>query len=676
MSGVDTDADAQPRADETAQTGRPSPPAARGVVWRTRAALTGGALGLLIQWWMVTGGTWDLFRARRDADYFDAQAHAWLEGHWWVPPRVVGIEGIVVDGHTQMYFGPLPALLRLPVALFTDALDARLSAFSMLAAACLAVYAALRLLGQVQRIRRPDAVISMGDAVAAGALAFALPAGTTLLFLASRTLVYHEASMWGVALSLLALSFVIEAAEHITTRNLALSCIAATAAISSRVSIGLGPMFALALLAVVLTYRARRPAWGAALAAAVPLIAYAVVNWIRFRTLFSVPLRDQVRTMLDPASHRFLEANDGYFGLQFVPTSLVAYLRPTGLRFSGWFPFVDFPRDTRVIGDATFDTIQNVVSAPVAMPALVGLALAGAVLLARRHAPTSLRIAALGAVAGCVTIFVFGYISYRYVGDLLPLLLILGVVAIDAIVGARPRSWRPIVVTGLAVLAVFGIWVNLGLGFLQQGTSGSQVDPDDVARFVDLRLDVNDRLGWATPVVHRVARDGRLPRRADPGDFAVVGNCAALYILSDVKRNFLEPVTWRPVERSRRSGARHLEARLRPAPAGTVERLLTIGAPERPGALELEHLGRGRARLVWRGPPDTYRGRAFTIDPGVHRLDVTSDPYIHQMSVAIDGDIALEGYFGAAGLATTYGNVIVTELRGNGTPLCRSLQRS
>ena len=103
-------------------------------------------------------------------------------------------------------------------------------------------------------------------------VAFVVPTGTTLLFLGSRTLVYHEASMWGIALALVALSLVIDAAEHPTGRNLVLASVVTTAAISARVSVGLGPTVALAVLALVLTFRSRRPAWAAAVATGVPIV--------------------------------------------------------------------------------------------------------------------------------------------------------------------------------------------------------------------------------------------------------------------------------------------------------------------------------------------------------------------------------------------------------------------
>ena len=409
---------------------------------------------------------------------------------------------------------------------------------------------------------------------------------------------------------------------------------------------------------------------------------------MRFRTLFSVPLGNQVRALVDPASHEFLRHNSGFFGIQFVPTSLVAYLRPWGLQFSGWYPFVDFPSSTPVVGDVVFNNIERVASAPVTMPALVVLAIAGVVLLCRSGAPTSFRIAAIGAAVGCCTMFFFCYIAYRYVGDFVPFFVVTGVVAIDGLLATGSRPWRRFAIGVLAVLAAFGIWVNAGLGVLQQGAWSSQLDQEDVARFVDARLthQRRPRLRDAGRALRR-RRAGDLPEHADPGDFAIVGDCDALVHLlghqaelpraDDVAPGGAHAAEWLP----RVHGA---------PPLGTererIEPLLAIGDQDPPGVLGLEHLGGGRARLVWRGPPDPYRGPAFTLTPGTHRLDVVADPYLNQLRVDVDGDKRLEGFFGTSGLDMTLGQVTtpipgiepaldgtVREVRsGASTDLCRS----
>ena len=65
---------------------------------------------------------------------YDVQARAIMGGHFIVPNGSIGTEAFVHDGHQYTYFGIFPSLLRIPIFLFTHALDGRLTAVSMLGA--------------------------------------------------------------------------------------------------------------------------------------------------------------------------------------------------------------------------------------------------------------------------------------------------------------------------------------------------------------------------------------------------------------------------------------------------------------------------------------------------------------------------------------------------------------
>ena len=229
------------------------------------------------------------------------------------------------------------------------------------------------------------------------------------------------------------------------------------------------------------------------------------------------------------------------------------------------------------------------------MPALVVLAIAGVVLLVRRGAPTSFRVAAIGAAVGCCTVFFFCYIAYRYVGDFIPFLVVTGVVAIDALIGrgltavAPIRDRRPGGPRGVRHLGERRA----------RGAPARRVELADSTRATS-RVSSTPASASTTSSASsrrsctRSRRAGACPRTPTPGDFAIVGDCDALYIFSGTKPNFLEPTTWRPVERTRRSGSRRFTARLHAAPKGTIEPLLAIG---RPGPS-----GRPRARAPRRRP--------------------------------------------------------------------------
>src|SRR5690606_18253472 len=105
------------------------------------------------------------------------------------------------------------------------------------------------------------------------------------LFQGSRAWVYHEAIVWGAALALAAVDQLL---AHVTTGRRAplVRASAFTAgSLLARVSVGLGPLAGLGLVAALALARRRpaaerlRAAAPAALATAVPLAAYAGVNW-------------------------------------------------------------------------------------------------------------------------------------------------------------------------------------------------------------------------------------------------------------------------------------------------------------------------------------------------------------------------------------------------------------
>ena len=64
---------------------------------------------------MLTYGTGRLLVTDTFGNFYDYQADAWLHGRWDVPEPALGGEAFVVDGKIYGYFGPTPALLRLPL---------------------------------------------------------------------------------------------------------------------------------------------------------------------------------------------------------------------------------------------------------------------------------------------------------------------------------------------------------------------------------------------------------------------------------------------------------------------------------------------------------------------------------------------------------------------------------
>ena len=337
----------------------------------------------------------------------------------------------------------------------------------MLLGAAVALGALGALHWRIRTLVRPGRPCSRAEMFVAGAVVFTLGCGTTMIFLASRAWVYHEAILWGVAWSLASYERIIAFIRAPRTGRLVAASAFATLAFLSRPSVGLGPVIALGLVFAGLLLRelrrrlARRGAdptsaprrildrldwlgpndesnrsrWILAtfLAVLVPMVVYAYVNYSRFGTFFSVPWTKQFLVGVDLQHRRLLDSNGGtYFGFKFGPTTLLQYLRPDALAPNSLFPFVTFPRfRTVIIGDLSFDTLDWSTSVTASMPAL---ALLGAFGLwatvvcsyARTRALAALRVPMLGAGAGVILVLAIAFVANRYLGDWLPLLALGG----------------------------------------------------------------------------------------------------------------------------------------------------------------------------------------------------------------------------------------------------------
>ena len=155
-----------------------------------------------------------------NADFFDLQARALFHGHLDVPPGSLGIEAFVVDGRHYMYFGPFPALLRMPVLLVTDRLDGRLTALSMLVGWFVLAAARDRAGAPGARRLRGDAPVGRFEAIGLAAVVATVTGGSTVVYLASQPWVYHEVYIWSTALTVATVASLIAAWDDPSGRRI------------------------------------------------------------------------------------------------------------------------------------------------------------------------------------------------------------------------------------------------------------------------------------------------------------------------------------------------------------------------------------------------------------------------------------------------------------------------
>jgi hypothetical protein len=624
-----------------------------------RAAAIGGLFAAPALYWMVNAGQLNPFHAGLLGDFYDTQAHSLLELRWDVPAKEVGLEGFRIDDKTYLYFGPVPALLRMPILAFTHSLDGRLTQVSMLTAFAVALVFIARLSWRIRRLVRGDAPVTRVELWAVGGYMFLIATGSVMFFLASRAHVYHETELWAAALALAAYDAILAFLCEPSRRWILLAGVWSTLAFLTRATVGAGPVIALAMIFAVVVLRRigsgglgaparwlgvpdtagtnRMIAW-LATAVAVAVVLYAYVNYARFGTFFDVPFEKQVFSQSNVHRQRALADNGGsLFGAKFVPTQLLQVLRPDALRFHSLFPWVTFPGPATVIGDVTFDTRHWSSSIPASMPAFAFLALGGVVVAARRAGAAVVRAPLIAGAIGGLATFTIAYVANRYMSDLMPAIALASLLGLHALLaawlGASHARWTRIAVVALVVLAVVSLWMNFALAIMFQRALDPTIEAQ-VTGFVAFQQDVDDRLPAGPRGTVRSVDE--LPKPGSLGELLIVRNCAGLY--------WSDSYQWRALERAHAAG--HFRMRLRfPAARSGEEPLVGFGAGMDQNVLSVRYVPDDEARFVIDSrvlpEPIVSDPRRLESDR-TYMIEVVLDNLIGVVRVTLDGHVVLE----------------------------------
>lgn len=598
---------------------------------RLRRAWFGAALPLLVlSAWMLTAGRWDFLQRQYFDNFFDAQVRSMFDGRLDVPPEVVGFEGFVTNGKTYIYFGPFPAFLRMPLMALTDRFDGRLTTLSILLATVALVYAAFRLSCSLRRLVRGTDPVGRRELWATAGLSVAVIAAPPL-FLMGSAVVYHEATMWGLAFTVAAYDGVVRWQRDRQGWRLAVIGLLFAGGLLSRQTVALGPVAALGLVGLAELVRAWRaqPAAAAsaadgdeleladlddlngngngggpdhdealppepaappgrplrplvglaaalALTALIPLGTSMGFNQAKLGQWFGLPMGRQAFAEELTNRAAVLEENPSYASVSFLRTTSWTYLRPDALDVRRDFPWIDFPRSgPEVVGDddVVFDVLDWSSSLPVTAPALTALTIGGLVwtIRTRRQRAPDDRLWPLwlGPVAGSVSVLFFAFIANRYLADLYPLVVVGGIVGFHA-AGQASARWRP----GRRRLLLGGLGALIAVGLVVNVALGLEyqrergpVVPEEY------------RAEWVglrldlpgAPRADAIGLDQQFPPVAD-GALLAVGDCDGLYV--GVRDR------WLAVERGPGVGVYDLEVDLDRLPIGDRFPLLSYGTGE------------------------------------------------------------------------------------------------
>ena len=652
---------------------------------------------LWVLWDLWTHSAYPLRGAPTDY-FYDLQARAMFHGRLSLPNAKLGIEGFVHDGRTYTYFGIFPSLLRMPVLLLTSRYDGDLTAPSMLLAWMMTALFSSLMLWRLRVITRGRAVLGRAEAASFGVLVATILGGSVFLYLAATPFVFNEDFAWSIPLTVGSMFALLGVMERPSTGRVVASGILILLANLNRTPTGYACSIGAFLVALWFAFGrggASNRRW-AVWMFAVGLVGFggsSVVTFAKFGTPVGLPMADQVWATVNAHRRYFLAANGGKaFSPGFLPSTLVAYLQPFGIRFSTLFPFVSTPTAPAAAIHAVLDETYPTASVPATMPLLFLLACWGTITAFRPKAlvPFRLtRIVLLTGLAGTAGVLLWGYISERYMADFMPFLIVasgIGLIEVWRRFEGRSPKARGTVLGIVTVVAVYCIAVNTAIAV----SPSEQFTNAQVRDFVSTEKSLS-----LSSLADSVHHGSSLPAWAPYGQLFMVGNCSGLYLSSGIDEKpvpglLVDHYTWIPVERNPAFSRQIWFTFNHPAKQFTQPvTLMTYGASR----LVLEPAGTGffRVQLENSGSPITWPSTASVRKPisVLHepfQLEVTTDPNLHQMVVLWFGTYFITHFIAGPGPQVVHDTQTepggqLPEVSVVGKPvsssmsLCRSLQR-
>ncbi len=526
------------------------------------AAIAGVLVALPFELWVL----WDMWTASVNTlravsydNFYDLQARAMFHGHLYLPNGSMGIEAFVHHGHDYTYFGLFPSLIRMPIMLLTSRFDGQMTAPSILAAWLLTALFSALMLWRIRVLMRGDATLGRGEAASFGVLLATILGGSVVLYLAATPFVFNEDFAWSIPLTIGSLFALLGVVERPSWGRVLASGLLILCANLNRSPTGWGCSIAAILIAAWFAWGKegaanRRWAIPTFAAGAVPILAGCVVTYAKFGIPIGLPMSDQVWASVNAHRRYFLAANGGKaFSFAFLPSTLSAYFQPVGMRVSGIFPFISPPAAPAPwLAGAVLDQSYPTASFTDTSPLIFLLGCWGLITAVRPRATGRVRLTwfvLIGAAAGAAGVLLWGYISQRYLGDLLPFFVIVaGIGLVDVWRRLETRSgWvKGCAVGAVATVGVYCIAANLAIAAfpVAQWTLAQN------ARFVSVEK------SWSLgSLASTVRRGATLPYWAPAGQLFAMDNCSGLYIstgndMKDVPGQQIEHYTWKPVEQS------------------------------------------------------------------------------------------------------------------------------
>ena len=352
---------------------------------------------------------------------YDSQAEHFLHGDVGVDVDAIGHDAMIVNGKVRMYFGPFPALLRVPLNFIYPEGHGKWSRISGFCAGVIALFA---FAGLMRTALCSSPLSSRARAWLGNACVIGFAFGSPLLLLLGNLSIYDEAIIWGFALSLGAIFFAFrsrKAEGSALTGALLGFSLCAGCALLSRVTFGapfilIAPFLALAIRPEnrIINLAALLLPLGAALA------FYIWLSCARFGSPFGVNFDYYINPVHAEFAHKF-----GVFSPRRIPYSFADYF---SLRFPAVQsepPFLAADRHSYDYPSLYSNDFSEVyLPLPWCSGWLVFGAIMGIICLVRRSCADAFERGAAVALFGqCLCILSYFLLAQRYAADLYPFLI-------------------------------------------------------------------------------------------------------------------------------------------------------------------------------------------------------------------------------------------------------------
>jgi len=464
------------------------------------------------------------------SNFFDLQARALISGRFDLPFGVLNIESFIYNGRTYTYFPPFPAFIRIPLLFLTNSLDGRLTALSMVFAWIFMMLGTAAFIWQLRKIAGTDLNSNWRRDFRFVLFMIAVGGGSIVLYLGAVPWVYHEVYMWSIATSVLSAWGALRLIEAPTWQRSVDLTLFVSICILTRTTVGFGCV-AMSLGCALVLYRRQnsdeKRQWvKAIIPACIAMSLACTVTLIKFGSPFNfLPLNSQVWTLVNEQRQIALAANGGGLtNLKFLLTTIPSYFDPRGIRFVNWFPYITLPsHPPKVFGSAVFDQTYRTGSVTAFMPGLCFLSLVSIYHFLRSGRTSKILIALVpffGAGISVLGILNYGYIAQRYIGDVMPLLIISGAIGLVALESFSDRRLTMKLLTAFLCLAtVWGVTSNS----LVAAAASAQVSEG-----ISLRSFVDKQVSWPRGSSEFVQLSNHIPDNSNGEELLVVGDCRAL----------------------------------------------------------------------------------------------------------------------------------------------------